>query len=110
MEVVLVIILVIGLFLWARSRQAKKEENRDLRYFEHANSIDEGGTGPSGSTTYNIDFLTMLGKVSSYRIAIGMGVTEYAEAFHVRRVSSSEWESKLTKESYDREKGEVAAD
>ena len=107
MEVVLVIVVAAALIHWLRSQHAKSEANLELRYFEHEDSSDAGGLGPAESTRYHIDFQTMQGTIDAYEISIGAGVQEYDSAFHVRRVSPTKWQKKLTREVYDRQRADV---
>jgi hypothetical protein len=102
MEVVIAIVLVIALIMWANSRKAKAAR-RELRYFEYGGYADDG--------SFRVDFVTMRGQLSVFRDYTGDPLfdNEKPTAFHVRRISSSKWQTKVTADSWKQESAQIAA-
>jgi len=97
MEVtVVVIVLIVGLFLWARSKENQRVERLDLRYFEHED--DEGDTN---TTRFRLDFQAMVMRIQADSID---NQNQPADVYNVRRLGSSRWQLKPTQASYDRRK------
>lgn len=93
MKTLLTAIVIVGLWIWARSPKKQQEEMRELRRFEHWQRLADDFT-----LVWRLDYVEMCLRISTW--------TDHDvpdDTYHVRRSSPSHWETRLSDESFDRE-------
>jgi len=100
MEIVAVIVLlVIGIYVWARSREKQNEVRQELRFFNHSDHIADDFI-----IDWRLDFVEMLLMIRSLTAD---SHDDSPDKYHVRRATSANWEMRATSDTFDRKVREL---